>query len=82
MGPSRVGKWEQEMEFQRGKDMNTALEGAMGIMGDVEADVGGGSSYMAGLYFAITCICPRSRSFFFPHIFGCTRFSLLRTGFL
>ncbi|MXQ97081.1 hypothetical protein E5288_WYG016551 [Bos mutus] len=28
------------MEFQRGKDMNTALEGAMGIMGDVEADVG------------------------------------------
>ena len=41
MRPSRVGKWEQEMEFQRGKDMNTALEGAMSIKGDVEADVGG-----------------------------------------
>ena len=29
------------MEFQRGKGMNTALEGATSIMGDVEADVGG-----------------------------------------
>lgn len=27
VGPSRVGKWEQEMEFQRGKDTNAALEG-------------------------------------------------------
>ena len=41
VGPSRVGKWEQEMEFQRGKDTNAALEGATSIMGDVEADVGG-----------------------------------------
>ena len=34
VGPSRMGKWEQEMEFQRGKDMNIALEGDMSIVGD------------------------------------------------
>lgn len=34
VGPSGVGRWEEEMEFQGGRDVNTALEGAMNITCD------------------------------------------------
>ena len=48
VGPSRVGKWEQEMELQRGKDTNAALEGATSVTGDVEAGVVGEASTWQG----------------------------------